>query len=752
MCMERLGHIIDDSVRSGRWQPIRLSNTGPALSHSFFADDLIDDSVRSGRWQPIRLSNTGPALSHCFFADDLIIFGEASVSQAQKINACFERFGASSGQQISKPKSRIYFSANVTDTQRQSLGQELGIPETTNLGRYLGVPVIHGRVSKATFTDLIDRIDRRLAGWKAASLSLAGRITLAQSVISSLPAYTMQTTLLPASVCDYIDKKIRAFIWGSTEQGRKVHLIDWETICRPKEEGGLGLRDSTRTNEAYMLKIAWRMLTKPNDLWARVLRGKYGKQTEEGWTFRSKERLSNLWRGVMRVAHLIEGATAWNVRNGKVARFWSDRWLDDEVILSDHESGLAPEVCNMPVIDFVLNGEGNLEYLRQYLPPTLVLQVGSHPVPTEEADDVRVWRFSERGEFTLRTAYELTEREASTTNVQSVWRTIWKAPTMQRVRSFLWLMNHDRLFTNAERGRRHLTTKKGCKICGVDLETTIHVVRDCPFERATLAEMLGGEPDSLFFEPDVKRWSHYYLSGKSQIIDSTLFAGVCWLLWKNQNGLIFRSELKTHTQIQFQAKQLREQILKAFEKERNIFGDGGLRVRCEIGWQPPAPGWVCVNTDGSVNSFPESTACGGIVRGDDGRFIRAFTANLGGGSITRAELTRIVYGLKLAWEEGARKVVLQTDSATAKSLIETVSPNHPHYTRVAEIQRWLDRPWTVRIDHVYREANYVADHLASVGHSAPTVYHIINSPSSNLAYWLYYDTLGIQTPRLIRTE
>ncbi|CAI0547219.1 unnamed protein product, partial [Linum tenue] len=381
-------------------------------------------------------------------------------------------------------------------------------------------------------------------------------------------------------------------------------------------------------------------------------------------------------------------------------------WLNDDIILRDYAAGLGPEVCNMPVIDFVLNDEWNQDYLKQYLPPALVLQVGAHPVPAEEADDVRVWRWSERGDFTLRTAYELTNPVASTTQAQPVWRTIWKAPTMQRVRSFLWLMNHDRLFTNAERGRRHLTTEKGCKICGADLETTIHIIRDCPFARATWADMLGAEPDSLFLEPDIKRWSHFYLSGRSQIIDSTLFAGVSWLLWKNRNGLVFRSELKTHTHIQVQAKQLREQLLKAFEKEMKVFGDGGLRVRRDVGWQPPAPNWVCVNTDGSVNSFPGSTACGGIVRGDDGRFIRAFMTNLGGGSITCAELTGIVYGLRLAWEEGARKVVLQTDSATAKSLIETASSNHPHYTWVAEVRRWLERPWTVRIDHVYREANH----------------------------------------------
>lgn len=41
LCMERLGHLIDDVVRSGYWSTLFLSREGLTLSHLFFADDLI---------------------------------------------------------------------------------------------------------------------------------------------------------------------------------------------------------------------------------------------------------------------------------------------------------------------------------------------------------------------------------------------------------------------------------------------------------------------------------------------------------------------------------------------------------------------------------------------------------------------------------------------------------------------------------------------------------------------------------------
>ncbi|CAI0461378.1 unnamed protein product [Linum tenue] len=69
----------------------------------------------------------------------------------------------------------------------------------------------------------------------------------------------------------------------------------------------------------------------------------------------------------------------------------------------------------------------------------------------------------------------------------------------------------------------------------------------------------------------------------------------------------------------------------------------------------------------------------------------AYAINLGGGSITHAELAGIAEGLRVAWEKGARKVVLQTDSAAALSLFQSTTSCHPHYTMTSTIRRLLER-------------------------------------------------------------
>lgn len=105
---------------------------------------------------------------------------------------------------------------------------------TDDLGKYLGVSLIHSRVNKSSYLYIIEKIRRRLDSWENKKVALAGRIILAHSVISAIPAYAMQTAYLPTSVCTEIVKLCRSFIWGNTERNRKIALINWDKVQKPK--------------------------------------------------------------------------------------------------------------------------------------------------------------------------------------------------------------------------------------------------------------------------------------------------------------------------------------------------------------------------------------------------------------------------------------------------------------------------------------------------------------------------------------
>lgn len=167
-----------------------------------------------GYWKPFLLNKNSPPLSHLCFADDLILFGEASVYQAQIVQQCLHWFCSSSGQKVNNEKTRVFFSANVHNHRRQEISDILGFSRTNDLGKYLGVPIHHGRVTKQTYHFLLDKATQRLSGWKSNALSLAGRITLTKSVLTALPSYVMQTSKVSSYICSELDKKNAEDLFG----------------------------------------------------------------------------------------------------------------------------------------------------------------------------------------------------------------------------------------------------------------------------------------------------------------------------------------------------------------------------------------------------------------------------------------------------------------------------------------------------------------------------------------------------------
>ena len=76
----------------------------------------------------------------------------------------------------------------------------------------------------------------KLLGWKAKFLSFVGRSILIKSVMAAIPNYVMQGVALLAHICDKLDKVNRDFLWGSTSDRQKMHLVGWNNIVKSKEE------------------------------------------------------------------------------------------------------------------------------------------------------------------------------------------------------------------------------------------------------------------------------------------------------------------------------------------------------------------------------------------------------------------------------------------------------------------------------------------------------------------------------------
>lgn len=84
---------------------------------------------------------------------------------------------------------------------------------------------------------------------------LAGRTTLAKSVVSSIPIYPMMVTKLPNSIISEIERQQRAFIWGHEYEERKMHPVGWNVVNMARDCGGLDVKNLSIMNEACLSKI-----------------------------------------------------------------------------------------------------------------------------------------------------------------------------------------------------------------------------------------------------------------------------------------------------------------------------------------------------------------------------------------------------------------------------------------------------------------------------------------------------------------
>ena len=80
----------------------------------------------------------------------------------------------------------------------------------------------------------------KVSGWKEKILTHVGKEILIKSVAQAVHSYTMSCFLLPKKLCEELTGVIRQFWWGQMRNEKKIAWLSWDTMCTPKDRGGLG--------------------------------------------------------------------------------------------------------------------------------------------------------------------------------------------------------------------------------------------------------------------------------------------------------------------------------------------------------------------------------------------------------------------------------------------------------------------------------------------------------------------------------
>ncbi|GJX00618.1 putative RNA-directed DNA polymerase [Tanacetum coccineum] len=260
------------------------------------------------------------------FADDLFLFAHGDVSSATVIMEALEEFKQVSGLVPSLPKSTAYF-CNVLNHIKLAILQILPFAEGHLPVKYLGVPLVSSRLVFRDCKELIEKVECRINDWKNKSLSIAGRLQLIQSVISSMNVYWASMFILPTRVLLDIEQLMRGFLWCQGILGRGKAKVAWEVVCLPKEEGGLGIKRLADFNKALMTSHIWKLLSKKDSLWVKWIHT-YKLRDRNFWEIPCRGNMTWGWRNILRLRPIIREFFWYKIGDGSDVSVWFDQWCN----------------------------------------------------------------------------------------------------------------------------------------------------------------------------------------------------------------------------------------------------------------------------------------------------------------------------------------------------------------------------------------------------------------------------------------
>ena len=245
------------------------------------------------------VNSVGVRISHLLFANDTILFCDASREQLLAIRlalSCFQAFTelkVNVGKSEIVPVGEVYNLAALANILHCRVGS---LPM-----KYLGMPLGTSFKTVLIQNPILEKMEKKLSGWKHLYLSKGGRLTLLRSTLSSFPMYFLSLFTIPKFVAIRMKSIQRNFLLGSFEGSFKYPLVAWEKVCLPVELGGLGVRSVASFNQALLEKWLWRFGHEVAHLWRRVISAKYG-EGQGGWYTKVCRRTHRcgIWRSIQK--------------------------------------------------------------------------------------------------------------------------------------------------------------------------------------------------------------------------------------------------------------------------------------------------------------------------------------------------------------------------------------------------------------------------------------------------------------------
>jgi hypothetical protein len=506
------------------------------------------------------------------FADDTILLGEGTWDNLWTIKTILRSFELVSGLKINFVKSNLY-GINIDPSLLAAGSVFLSCRSDSLPFKFLGVPVGANPRRRETWKPIVEKMEKRLSMWSSRHLSYGGRITLINSVLSSLPLYFFSFFKAPKCIIQNMVRIQRNFLWGGSIDIKKICWINWDQICLPKIKGGLGIKNLELFNLALLSKWKWRLISENDALWSDLLRFRYGHLPSlvlgnDPIILGSKDSI--WWKDINGRSRGLEDwfrpNVACNIGNGNEIAFWQCKWFGNQPFKDLYPNLYEKEVVqNVKVVErFPSEGMNGMwawhwnslltnEELQQ-VNSLMELFVGlslhhNHP-------DSWKWIPGATGVFSVKSCYDflLDNNQVVVFDpaMLDLFKNLWRNDSPSKVLIFGWRLLLDRLPTKSALHRRGILFNSQdllCVLCLQHVEDCVHLFCHCPFIKRVwelVSIWIGKNVDaencphvrnlfilcgSLFRYPKGGRTNHLF------------WLTTTWCVWKLRNLVVFNGAI-----------------------------------------------------------------------------------------------------------------------------------------------------------------------------------------------------------------
>jgi hypothetical protein len=502
------------------------------------------------------------------YADDAIVFMNPIKDELQSLLRILKAFGEATGLRINIDKCSIS-SIRCDDIDLDEVlapfnGERVQLPI-----KYLGLPLFLGRLRFSHLQQILDRARAKLAGWRGKWINAGGRRTLSMSVLSTLPIFALTALKLPKRFFVAFNKIRRPFTWGAEENdlaGGKCKIA-WSKVCSPLDRGGLGLPNLSLFGRALRLRWLWYEWTDPGRPWV-------GMPVPCDRTDRD----------------LFAAATRVRIGDGTKASFWDSTWLADSPLrlsfplLYAHSRRKWRTVAQSLTDNrWVADLRHNLTtaILEEFLQVWRLLRIANTVLQPGVPDTIS-WILTADGVYSAKSAYRVQfEGRTLTTFRCDVWGA-WAPP---KHKFFAWLLFQNRLWCADRLQQREWPNGYFCPLCRRNLETSQHLITECPFSReiwttiATWPHCDGVLNAAHSATGSIATFREQWLEASPMIHRkgvSSLFLLTCWHIWRERNERTFRDKERSV-----------QQVISFIKDEAQEWAFAGAKALRKLMFEPP---------------------------------------------------------------------------------------------------------------------------------------------------------------------